>query len=64
MTMRASIFLAATVLLAGGATIVHADDLYQWKDSKGVTHYSDAPPPKGQFAMAWCLRRSASPPRQ
>lgn len=31
--------LAATPLLA--------QTIYQWKDGKGVTHYSDAPPPKG-----------------
>ena len=24
-----------------------AQTVYQWKDGKGVTHYSDAPPPKG-----------------
>ena len=48
MAMRPSILPVIAVLLAGSA-IVHADDLYQWKDSKGVTHYSDAPPPKGQF---------------
>lgn len=24
-----------------------AQTIYQWKDGKGVTHYSDAPPPKG-----------------
>ncbi|GAB2502859.1 DUF4124 domain-containing protein [Lysobacter humi (ex Lee et al. 2017)] len=30
----------ATFALAAGA-----GELYQWKDAKGVTHYSDAPPP-------------------
>jgi len=24
-----------------------AQTIYQWKDDKGVTHYSDLPPPKG-----------------
>ena len=24
-----------------------AQTVYQWKDAKGVTHYSDSPPPKG-----------------
>ena len=24
----------------------HAQTVYTWKDAKGVTHYSDAPPPK------------------
>lgn len=26
-----------------------AGELYQWKDAKGVTHYSDAPPPSGSY---------------
>jgi len=34
-------------LLACG--IASAGDVYQWKDAKGVTHYSDAPPPNGQY---------------
>ena len=63
MAMRASVFLAAAVLLAGNAATVHADDLYQWKDSKGVTHYSDAPPPKGQFqARTVHVRDGVVPP--
>ena len=32
--------LAATPLLA--------QTIYQWKDAKGVTHYSDSPPPGSQ----------------
>ena len=32
--------LAATPLLA--------QTVYQWKDAKGVTHYSDSPPPASQ----------------
>jgi hypothetical protein len=35
--------LAVSVLLLGTA---HAQTVYSWKDAKGVTHYSDAPPPK------------------
>jgi hypothetical protein len=39
---------AVTVaLLACG--VASAGDVYQWKDAQGVTHYSDAPPPKGQY---------------
>jgi len=47
--MAAHIRLAVVVvaLLACGAA--GAGDVYQWKDAKGVTHYSDAPPPKGQY---------------
>ncbi len=33
------------VLLVGFATGAAAQQVYQWKDAKGVTHYSDNPPP-------------------
>ena len=48
MAMRVNCVILATLLfsLAGPTP---AGDLYQWKDAKGVTHYSDAPPPKGQY---------------
>ena len=42
--------LVVAALLLAGACAAHAGDLYQWKDAKGVTHYSDAPPPKGHYA--------------
>lgn len=37
---------AAALLIALPAT---AGELYQWKDASGVTHYSDAPPPNGDY---------------
>lgn len=33
------------LLLAGACAPVLAGTIYQWKDAKGVTHYSDSPPP-------------------
>lgn len=42
-----SALLIAASLLA--CTAASAGDLYQWKDAHGVTHFSDAPPPKGTF---------------
>ena len=42
-----SVPLTAVLLLC--APLAWAGDLYQWKDARGVTHYADAPPPKGQF---------------
>lgn len=36
-------------LLAAGAALAQSSEVYQWKDADGVTHYSDAPPAKGQF---------------
>jgi len=63
MAMRTSIVFSAAIVLAASAAIVRADDLYQWKDSKGVTHYSDAPPPKGQFqARSVHVREGVAPP--
>ena len=46
--------LLAAVLVAGLAQA----QVYQWKDAKGVTHYGDAPPPKGQ---AFKTRSIATP---
>ena len=45
--MAARIRIAPVAALALVATLAQAQ-VYQWKDAKGVTHYSDAPPAKGQ----------------
>lgn len=34
----------AVVLLAGLVAPASAQDVYRWKDARGVTHYGDAPP--------------------
>ena len=48
MAVRIRVLVVVTsALLACGAA--SAGDVYQWKDAKGVTHYADAPPPKGQY---------------
>ena len=36
------------VLLASACAPAFAGKIYQWKDAKGVTHYSDSPPPNQQ----------------
>ena len=46
MTRSLSCLLAA-LSLAMVASPLEAQTIYQWKDAKGVTHYSDSPPPKG-----------------
>lgn len=38
----------ALLLIAGACTPAFAQKVYQWKDAKGVTHYSDSPPPNQQ----------------
>lgn len=40
--------LTATALCLSVALTAQAQNVYQWKDSKGVTHYSDSPPPNQQ----------------
>ena len=47
---------AAALLLAAAPLL--AQTVYTWKDAKGVTHYSDAPPPKGEYKD----RRIKAPP--
>ena len=36
-------------LLLGASVPAFAQKVYQWKDAKGVTHYSDSPPPSQQY---------------
>ena len=41
-----------------------AGEVYQWKDAKGVTHYSDSPPPdKGAYRNR-SVRADAPPPAE
>ena len=46
MTRPLSCLLLA-LCLAMVVSPLAAQTVYQWKDAKGVTHYSDSPPPKG-----------------
>ncbi len=43
--------LLAFCLLAAVASVAHAQSqgVYKWKDARGVTHYSDMPPPAGHY---------------
>jgi len=43
--MRLAPCLAALALCLTVATTAQAQQVYQWKDKNGVTHYSDSPPP-------------------
>ena len=38
----------ALLLVASACAPAFAQKVYQWKDAKGVTHYSDSPPPNQQ----------------
>ncbi len=46
-SLMRSALLPAIVLCFGLAASAMAADVYKWKDAKGVTHYSETPPPKG-----------------
>ena len=45
-----------------GGTAAWAGEIYQWKDARGVTHYSDAPPPKGTFRARKLSTGAVAPP--
>ena len=47
---------------APGGTAAWAGEIYQWKDARGVTHYSDAPPPKGTFRARKLSTGAVAPP--
>ncbi|MES2859319.1 MAG: DUF4124 domain-containing protein [Pseudomonadota bacterium] len=44
--------LACLLLLvfATGGAFAQAGGVYKWKDAKGVTHYTDTPPPGSRYA--------------
>lgn len=46
--MRAPI-LAPILVLVLASTTAQASGIYQWKDAKGVTHYTDTPPPGSEY---------------
>jgi hypothetical protein len=51
MTGSTGRILGLAIVLAS-ATVAFpaaAAEIYQWKDAKGVTHYSETPPPKGAY---------------
>jgi glutaredoxin len=62
MVMGRNFALILIVLFAGNAC---ADSFYKWIDEKGVTHYSEAPPPTGQsetINMELAPATEAAPP--
>ena len=48
-----ALVLAPAMALAGG--------IYQWKDAKGVTHYTDTPPPNSQYKQRNIYHPDAPP---
>jgi len=41
-------------------TTAVAGDVYQWKDTRGVTQYSSSPPPKGTFTVRTINNKGAA----
>ena len=41
-------YLMIGLLVAAAGAADAAEKVYKWKDANGITHFSDAPPPKGQ----------------
>lgn len=42
---------ALGLCLLAACSVASADEVYQWKDANGVTHYSQTPPPKGTYQL-------------
>ena len=52
--------IGLSLLLATGAAC--AQDLYQWKDANGITHYSQTPPASGSYTERTESGRSPARP--
>lgn len=53
--------VAALSLLLACASAA-AQEVYQWKDANGVTHYSQTPPRQGQYQQRAITHKGASHP--
>ncbi|MDH5824772.1 DUF4124 domain-containing protein [Luteimonas sp. RD2P54] len=58
--MRHLILGTALALAASTASVAGAQEVYQWKDASGVTHYSEAPPPSGSYQQRRITSSGAS----
>lgn len=65
MSLQTGPRLTLVALLTAGllATPAAAQELYQWKDANGVTHYSDTPPPTGEDHSVRYITQSGATPR-
>ena len=58
------IMIAGLSALGLAAGAVAAGEVYQWKDANGVTHYSQTPPPKGQYQLRQITNHGAGARQQ
>ena len=59
--VRATPLLGAGLLVALVAAPALAGEVYKWKDAKGVTHYSDAPPAGSNYESREIRHRPGMP---
>lgn len=53
--------LALAVASGSAAAQSTGGQLYQWKDARGVTHYSETPPARGAYQTRTVHNRAATP---
>lgn len=65
--MRLPVIAIATALVSLACVTAQAQSgsasgqLYQWKDARGVTHYSQHPPPRGAYQTRTVRQRDPQP---
>jgi hypothetical protein len=62
--MHASRLVPALLLVLALPAVAVAGKLYQWKDARGVTHYSDSPPPASAYKQRYIDNRDPEPGTQ
>jgi hypothetical protein len=60
MTRASLTALLAAALTLGTAPAAFAEEVYQWKDANGVTHYSQTPPSQGKYQTRSIYQRQAA----
>lgn len=60
---RSKVIAIASLAAFGLSAAVSAQEVYQWKDANGVTHYSQTPPPRGQYQQRAITHSGATQPQ-
>lgn len=60
--LAAPALAAFAVALVFTASPAAAQQVYKWKDARGVTHYSEKPPASGQYTTQDAVRDPATAP--
>lgn len=60
---RSSVVLVSGLVAATLSAGVFAQEVYQWKDANGVTHYSQTPPARGQYQQRAITHSGATQPQ-